>query len=99
MLVCGQRLGEETHDADGRHCHRPFEAICVHCRSGTAFGEPLREFTVCNIQREDPALAKQLRAWPNFRQPEFPERDRGDFTNYCPSCDPAYEDGFLHDEP
>ncbi|MGH8143893.1 MAG: hypothetical protein ACREU2_15410 [Steroidobacteraceae bacterium] len=80
-------------------CQRPFEAICIHCRSGTVFDEPLREFTVSNIHRLDPAMAEQLRAWPNFRPLEFPQGERGDFANHCPSCGSPCEDTSLHDEP
>lgn len=79
-------------------CRRPFEAICIFCRSGTCFGEPLQDFTIANLQRVDATLATGLGAWPHFHSMGSSEQP-GEFANHCPNCGAVHEDHLLHDEP
>ncbi|HEX4051164.1 MAG TPA: hypothetical protein VHY19_09820 [Steroidobacteraceae bacterium] len=81
-----------------QRCRRPFEAICIYCRIGTCFGEPLEDFTIANINRMDTTLADSLSAWPHFHPLGSPE-EPGEFANHCPSCGAPHEDHVLHDEP
>lgn len=66
-----------------RSCRRPFDAACTFCRSGTACEEAICDFAVANVQGVDESLAKQLAAWPNYRE-QGGAADAGDWANRCP---------------
>ena len=72
-----------------QRCHADTEVICIYCESGTASGEPLTRFTVCDIWGMDEDLARQLRPWPTFR----------DYANHCRHCGAPQDDLHLHSEP
>src|SRR6185437_15133098 len=81
-----------------RSCFHRFDAICIFCRSGTAFEEELDNFTVANVHGVDESLAQQLALWPTYRWLGSTD-DPGDLANHCPSCGEPYDDEVLHDEP
>lgn len=81
-----------------RRCLRPFDAICIFCRSGTAFEEELNDFTVANVHAVDESLAEQLAAWATYHAPGT-TADPGDWANHCPRCGEPIDDQLLHDEP
>jgi len=83
-------------------CHRcrtATEVICIHCKSGTVFGDPLSPFTVVDVRAMDESLARQLHPWPAYRRAQLPNGDLGDFTNHCSQCGAPQEDMYLHSEP
>src|ERR1700759_1208936 len=80
-----------------QHCNSRIEVICIHCKSGTASGEPLTHFTVSHIWAMDDTLKHQLQSWPNFRKANKPTNEF--FANHCPHCDALQEDLYLHTEP
>jgi hypothetical protein len=82
-----------------RKCHSNIEVICIHCKSGTASGEPLTQFTVSDIWAMDEALARQLEPWPSFRKSDSPDSRESGFANYCPRCGALQDDQSLHSEP
>jgi|SRR6185312_7696108 len=81
-----------------RSCRHPFDAICIFCRSGTAFDEELNNFTVANVHGVDESLAQQLAVWATYRW-QGAAADPGDLANHCPSCGEPFDDQLLHDEP
>ena len=81
-----------------RSCLHPFDAICLFCRSGTAFEEELDNFAVANVHGVDESLAEQLSVWPTYRALGT-AADPGDLANHCPSCGEPFDDQLLHDEP
>jgi hypothetical protein len=82
-----------------RRCHAPIEVICILCKSGTASGDPLTQFTVSNIWTINDSLAWQLQPWANFRKVKTPDGEVDYFANHCPHCDTPQDDMYLHSEP
>jgi hypothetical protein len=82
-----------------QRCRANIEVICIHCKSGTASGEPLTQFTVSNVWAMDEDLTRQLLPWPTFRRVGGPDGESGSFANHCSHCGMPQEDMFLHDEP
>jgi hypothetical protein len=82
-----------------QRCHAAIEVICIHCKSGTASGDPLAQFTVSNIWAINDSLAWQLQPWPNFRKVKGPKSEADYFANHCPRCDASQDDMYLHSEP
>jgi hypothetical protein len=82
-----------------QQCRTRTEVICIHCASGTVFGDPLSPFTVADIRTIDEDLARQLQAWPTYQRAQFPSGDLGDFTNHCSHCGAPQDDMYLHSEP
>ena len=80
-------------------CRAAIEVICIHCKSGTVFGEPLSPFTVVDVGAMDGSLARQLQPWPTYRRAQFPDGSLGDFTNHCSHCGAPQDDMYLHSEP
>ena len=88
-------------------CRAETEVICIHCASGTASGEPLRQFTVSDVSAIDEPLARQLQAWPTYRMVEdeflppesHPDSARGYYANHCSYCGAVLDDMYLHSEP
>jgi len=80
-------------------CRAATEVICIHCKSGTVFGEPLSPFTVVDVGAMDESLARQLQPWPTYRRAQFPDGSLGDFTNHCSHCGAPQDDMYLHSEP
>lgn len=76
-------------------CRRRTQVICIYCRSGTAWEEPLEHFTVQNIRAIDTALSRQLERWPWFR----PDARFGGYVNHCAHCNASQPDADLHSEP
>lgn len=82
-----------------QRCRSSIEVICIHCERGTVSGEPLDRFTVSEIWAMDEALARQLRAWPFFREVREPDGEGSSFANHCPRCGAPQDDLYLHSEP
>lgn len=82
-----------------RSCGAGIEVICIHCVSGTAFGEPLTSFTISDVWAMDESLVRQLQPWPTYRRMEDSESGDGVFANHCPRCGAPQEDLYLHSEP
>lgn len=80
-------------------CREPIEVICIHCRSGTASGEPLTQFTVVDVLAMDDALARQLTPWPGFRPIAASDRHGSRYANHCLHCGAEQDDRDLHEEP
>jgi hypothetical protein len=80
-------------------CRRPVEVICIHCKSGTACGEPLTQFTVVDILAVDDALGRQLAPWPGFRQIAASDPYAPRYANHCLHCGAEQDDRELHAEP
>ena len=80
-------------------CHSPIEVICIHCKSGTASGDPLTQFTISNVRAIDDSLSRQLRPWRNFRQVKAADGEADYFANHCPDCSALQDDMYLHSEP
>jgi hypothetical protein len=76
-------------------CGRGTEVVCLYCRSGTAWAQPLERFTVQDIRAVDAALARQLERWPRFHA----DAHLGGYVNHCTHCGTALPDAQLHSEP
>jgi hypothetical protein len=82
-----------------QRCRASIEVICIYCESGIVSGEPLTQFTVCDVWAMDEDLIRQLLPWPTFRRVSGAEGESGDFANHCSHCGTPQEDMFLHSEP
>ena len=88
-------------------CQTKTEVICIHCASGTAYGEPLTQFTLSDVSAIDEALAEQLAPWPAFRKvgaarpraESDPDSGESLYANHCSSCGAVQDDLYLHSEP
>lgn len=80
-------------------CGEPVEVICIHCATGTAFGEPLTQFTVSDVFAMDEALERQLTPWPGFRKMADAGFDGPRYANHCLRCGVEQDDTDLHAEP
>lgn len=80
-------------------CRKPIEVICIHCKSGTAFGEPLTQFTVLDVLTMDDSLARQLAPWPEYRPVAASYGNGPRYANHCLHCGAEQDDRDLHGEP
>jgi len=80
-------------------CGSPTQVICVYCKSGEIRGQTYRDFTVSNVTALEPALRRQLAAWPNFRIIARGPAAGQFFANHCDHCRALQDDYFLHCEP
>jgi Domain of unknown function (DUF5710) len=78
-----------------RRCGLRTAVLCLYCRCGSAWGEPLQCFTLQNIQALDAHTVRQLRHRAGFR---FDRRERA-YVNHCMRCDAVLPDALLHSEP
>ena len=71
----------------------------MYCKSGEIRGQTYRDFTVSNVTALEPALRRQLAAWPNFRIIARGPAAGQFFANHCDHCRALQDDYFLHCEP